>query len=108
MAETVALGVPPPYEGFTAMPLGGSWRPGRSGKVLADADPWSGEILAEIPLADTGDLDEAVTVAQQAQREWAAWSPASRADVMLAAAAVMRDRRREITDWLTHETGATV
>lgn len=90
------------------MPLGGVWRPGRSGKVLADADPWSGEILTEIPLADTGDLDEAVTAAQQAQREWAAWSPASRADVTLAAAAVMRDRRREITDWLTHETGATV
>jgi aldehyde dehydrogenase (NAD+) len=75
---------------------------------VADTDPWSGEILTEIPLADRRDLDEAVTAAQQAQREWAARSPAHRADVMLAAAAVLQDRRREITGWLTRETGATV
>jgi aldehyde dehydrogenase (NAD+) len=108
MATTGPLAAPPRYEGFTTMPLAGVWRPGSSGKTAADADPWSGEILTEILLADTGDLDEAVTAAQRMQQEWAAWSPASRAEVMLAAAAVTRDRRREITDWLIQETGAPV
>ena len=108
MAATAARGAPPRYESFTTMPLGGAWRPGSSGKTAADTDPWSGEILTELPLADAGDLDEAVITAEQAQREWAARSPASRADIMLAAAAVMQDRRLEITDWLIHETGATV
>jgi aldehyde dehydrogenase (NAD+) len=108
MGATVVPGAPPRYEGFTAMPLGGVWRAGRIGKILADADPWNGEILTEIPLADAGDLDEAVAAAQQAQREWAARSSASRADIMLAAATVTQDRRREISDWLIHETGATV
>jgi aldehyde dehydrogenase (NAD+) len=90
------------------MPLGGAWRPGSSGKTTADTDPWSGAILTEIPLAGVGDLDEAVIAAEQAQRVWAVRSPASRADIMLAAAAVMQDRRLEIIDWLVHETGATV
>jgi aldehyde dehydrogenase (NAD+) len=108
MAATATPTAPPHYEGFTTMPLAGVWRPGNSGKTAADTDPWSGEILTEIPLADPGDLDEAVRAAQRVQQEWATRSPASRADVMLAAAAVTRDRRREITDWLIHETGTTV
>jgi aldehyde dehydrogenase (NAD+) len=108
MAATATSAAPPRYESFTTMPLAGVWRPGSSRKTASDADPWSGEILTEIPLADPGDLDEAVTAARRVQQEWAARSPASRAEVMLAAAAVTRDRRREITDWLIHETGATV
>ena len=94
------------YEGFAAMPLGGRWRLGSSGKTAADTDPWNGAVLAEIPLASTGDLDEAFTAAARAQRDWAAQRPAHRAEVMLAAAAVMQDRKAEITGWLIRETGA--
>jgi aldehyde dehydrogenase (NAD+) len=94
------------YEGFGTMPLAGRWRPGRSGKVAKDTDPWSGETLAEIPMADAADLDEALIAAERAQRDWAAQSPARRAEVMLAAAGVMQARKAEITGWLIHETGA--
>jgi aldehyde dehydrogenase (NAD+) len=93
------------YEGFGTMPLAGRWRPGRSGKVAKDTDPWSGQTLAEIPMAHACDLDEALIAAERAQREWAARSPAQRAEVMLAAAAVMDARKAEITGWLIHETG---
>ena len=102
-------GAPAPqrYEGFGTMPLAGRWRPGRSGKVAKDTDPWSGETLAEIPMADAADLDEALIAAERAQRDWAAQSPARRAEVMLAAAGVMQARKAEITGWLIHETGGT-
>jgi len=96
------------YEGFAAMSVGGRWRLGSSGKTAADVDPWNGAVLAEIPLASTGDLDEAFTAAARAQRDWAAQPPARRAEVMLAAAALMQDRKAEITGWLTRETGAPV
>ncbi len=96
------------YEGFAAMPLGGRWRPGSSGKTAADTDPWNGAMLAEIPLASAGDLDEACTAAARAQRDWAAQPPARRAEVMLTAAALMQDRKAEITGWLIRETGAPV
>jgi aldehyde dehydrogenase (NAD+) len=108
MPATAARGVPPRYQNFSAMPLGGAWRAGSSAKTVADTDPWSGEILTEIPLADADDLDVAVIAAQHAQRDWAGRSPADRADVMLAAAAVLQDRRPEIIDWLIHETGVTI
>jgi aldehyde dehydrogenase (NAD+) len=87
------------------MPLAGEWRPGSSGKIVADTDPWSGDTLAEIPLASTEDLDEAMATAQRAQREWAEQPPADRAEVMLAAAEVVRARWAEITGWLIHEAG---
>lgn len=96
------------YEGFVAMPLGGRWRPGTSGKTAADTDPWNGAVLAEIPLASTADLDEAFTAATRAQQDWAAQPPARRAEVMLTAAALMQERKAEITGWLIRETGAPV
>jgi aldehyde dehydrogenase (NAD+) len=105
MAGSGTHAAPPPYQGIGAMPLAGEWRPGSSGKIAADTDPWSGDTLAEIPLASTEDLDDAMEAARLAQCEWAAQTPADRAEVMLAAAEVVRARWAEITGWLIHETG---
>jgi aldehyde dehydrogenase (NAD+) len=82
------------------MPIGGSWRAGRAGKTRTDSNPWSGDTLAEIPLASADDLDEAFAAAQRAQRAWAAQPPAERAAVMLAAADVMVARKDEISGFL--------
>src|SRR5438105_6599481 len=106
MAGSGTHAAPPPYQGIGTMPLAGEWRPGSSGKIAADTDPWSGDTLAEIPLAGTEDLDDAMEAARLAQWEWAAQTPADRAEVMLAAAEVVRARWAEITGWLIHETGA--
>ena len=75
--------------------------------VAADTDPWTGEILAEIPMADAADLDEALAAVEGAQREWAAAPPARRAEVMLAAAEVLQAREAEVISWLICETGGT-
>ena len=105
MATSGEWVTPARYDGFDTMPLGGRWRAGRSGRIAVDTDPWSGRALAEIPLADVGDLYRAFVAALQAQRCWAAQSPAYRADIMLSAAAVVQHRRAEIVDWLVRETG---
>jgi aldehyde dehydrogenase (NAD+) len=107
-AALATISAPPRYDGFDVMPLGGEWRSGRSGETRADRDPWSGETLAEIPLADSADLDEAYTSARDAQRDWAAQPPAARAAVMRAAADVLEARKEEVVDWLVHESGGTV
>src|SRR3984885_7198688 len=96
---------PARYGGFATMPLGGRWRAGSSGRIAVDTDPWSGQALAEIPLADTCDLDRAFAAARETQCRWAAQSPAYLAEIMLSAAAVVEHRRAEIVDWLIHETG---
>ncbi len=106
MATSGEWVAPARYDGFDTMPLGGRWRAGRSGRIAVDTDPWSGGSLAEIPLADVGDLCRALAAAPSAQRCWAAQSPACRAEIMLSAAAVVQHRRAEIVDWLVRETGS--
>ena len=96
------------YEGLDAMPIGGVWRTGSSGHAAADQDPWTGETLLEITLANVADLDLAFSAAHAAQREWAAAPPGRRADVMRAAAEVMLSRKDEYVRWLVHEVGGTV
>jgi hypothetical protein len=49
---TGAVSAPARYEDFDLMPPAGDWRAGRSGDTRADTDPWSGESLAEFPLAE--------------------------------------------------------
>lgn len=87
--------------------IAGEWRPGRSGTTAADVDPFTGDTIAEIALADLADLDEAYRVAQSAQADWAASLPMERASVMNRAVDVMEQRKDEIIDWLIREAGST-
>jgi aldehyde dehydrogenase (NAD+) len=57
------------YPDFTTMLIAGQWRAGRAGRAAPDADPWSGQVITEIPLADAADLDEAFGAAAAAQRD---------------------------------------
>src|SRR5690349_17241234 len=98
---------PLPYSGFGTMPIGGAWRTGRSGKLLVDSDPYTGKTLAEIPLADARDVDDAYRAAERAQPAWAAALPQDRRDVLERAAHIFEWRREEIVDWLIKEAGST-
>ena len=99
---------PTPYGGFDRMSIAGTWRRGRSGKLERDTDPWSGDTLVEIELADRNDLDDAFVAAQRAQKDWAARTPNDRADVMRRAAEIMVARKPEIMSWIVHEGGGTL
>lgn len=96
-----------PYTGFDLMPLAYQWRPGSAGRLLTDSDPYSGEVLTEIPLAGTGDVDLAYDAAREAQRAWARTAPEQRAAVFQRAADIVMKRADELADWLTREIGAT-
>lgn len=104
MAVTV---MPATYTGFDQMPIAGRWRAGASGTTRQDTDPYTGEVLTEIPQADTDDLDEAYRVAQQAQVEWAGRPAEERAEVLRRAARILAERAEELGDWLRREAGAT-
>jgi aldehyde dehydrogenase (NAD+) len=99
---------PAAYEGFGAAVIAGEWREGRGEQVSADLDPYSGETLLELKLANAADLDDAFQAAREAQRDWARRPPASRAAVMRAAADVLAARKQEVVDWLVRESGGTL
>lgn len=110
MTETMApqMSAPERYGGLDVMPIAGTWRGGSAGRIGADLDPWSGDTLVEIPLADAEDVNEAYRLAHEAQPAWAAQPPAARAEVLRAAAAIFEARRSEIVDWVVRESGGTV
>ena len=102
----MASETPARYDSFDRMPIAGTWRAGSSGKSATDTDPYTGETLTEIGLADADDLDAAYTAAQEAQHDWAARLPGERAAVMRRAAQILEDREQEVVDWLIRESGA--
>jgi hypothetical protein len=46
------------YTGFDRLPIGGEWRRGKT-HLLQDHDPYTGEVILEIPQGDRNDLDDA-------------------------------------------------
>jgi aldehyde dehydrogenase (NAD+) len=97
---------PQPYSGFDRLPIGGEWRKGKM-RPLKDIDPYTDEVLLEIPQADRGDLDDAYAAAARAQTTWAQEPASTRGEVFRVAAHVMETRRDEIVSWLIHESGST-
>ena len=98
---------PTRYSGFTGQYIAGAWRPGKQGSIETDTDPFSGETLAEIVMANQSDLDEAYQAAAKAQIEWARRLPSERAAVLIRSAAIMQERHQEMVDWLIRESGST-
>jgi aldehyde dehydrogenase (NAD+) len=98
---------PAPYKDVMTLLIGGVWRAGNAGKVAQDMDPYSGEKLAEIALADERDVDEAYRTAERAQRGWAGVGPQERRALLERAARLVELRKQEIVNWLIRESGST-
>jgi len=98
---------PTRYDNIGRMLISGMWRPGRSTTVAQDTDPYSGERLIEIALANAQDVDDAYYTAERAQPAWAAVLPQERRAVLERAARILRQRKAEVVDWLIHESGST-
>lgn len=95
------------YSGFDGQYINGHWRSGHRSRTLKDTDPYTGDDVAEIALADQSDLDEAYQSAAKAQPAWANALPAERAQVLHRCADLIERRREEILDWLIREAGST-
>jgi aldehyde dehydrogenase (NAD+) len=68
-------------------------------------NPHTGQIQATVPVGGAADIDRAVQSARAAFPSWRAWSPASRRDVLLRLAGLIRDRGQQLADITTHEMG---
>ncbi|MFJ3121211.1 aldehyde dehydrogenase family protein [Pseudomonas protegens] len=95
------------YPVFGQQFIAGVWCNGRDSAVLQVNNPFDGSLLSEIVQADSKDLDEAYQKAAEAQKKWAATSPAERAAVLHRVVQIFDQRREEIIDWLIRESGST-
>jgi aldehyde dehydrogenase (NAD+) len=96
-----------PYTDFHQQFIAGEWRRGRSSKVNRDINPYTGEVLIEIPQASADDLNDAYLAAEKAHGAWAAALPGERAEIMRRVARIMEQRRDEIIGWIVRESGGS-
>jgi benzaldehyde dehydrogenase (NAD) len=76
------------------------------GGTLQTLEPATGEVLAEVGLANQGDVEQAARAAAAAQPAWAARTGPERAALIRRAARVLEDNHEEFETWLVREGGA--
>lgn len=83
--------------------IGGEWR--KTPDDMPVINPATEAEIARLPRARISDLDDALAAAQDGFRIWRRTAPRDRADIMLKAARILRDRQEEIAQSITAEHG---
>ena len=83
--------------------IDGQWR--KADDDLPVVNPATEEEIGRLPHATEKDLDDALNAAEKGFRTWSAAAPVDRANVLMKAAALMRERQEEIAHAITSEHG---
>ncbi len=86
--------------------IGGHWRVPK--EHLPILNPADGAQIGLLPVADQGDLDDALTAAQQGFEVWRQTAPVERSRIMLRAAQLLRDRQEQIAQSIAMELGKPI
>ena len=86
--------------------IGGGWR--KSAESLPVLNPADEREIGRVPVATRSDLDAALAAAADGFKVWSRTSPARRAEVILKAAALMRERIESIAYAITLEHGKPI
>src|ERR1700739_4690204 len=87
--------------------IAGVWKEGTSSKVIADRNPFNGQLIAEFRLAGADDIDAAYRSAAQAQKQWAEINAFEKRDILENAIAYVAQHEAEITDIIIDELVGT-
>src|ERR1700720_1246250 len=85
--------------------IGGEWKSADGQPVLNPADE---SVIGVVPHAGRADLDAALAAAESGFHAWRKTSPAKRADIILKAAALVRQRVEEMAVAMTLEQGKPI
>ena len=84
--------------------INGEWR--KTASDLPVLNPATEEVIGRLAHATTSDLDDALDAAEKGFTTWSRTAPVHRANVLLKAAAIMRERQEEIATAITQEHGS--
>ena len=85
--------------------IGGEWRSRDGQPVINPADE---SILGTVPHATRADLDDALAAAEEGFKVWSRTSPAKRAEIILGAARLCRERVEDMAVAMTLEQGKPI
>ncbi len=85
--------------------IDGQYIEDKAGDVIEVIYPATGEIIAKLYAATPGIVDQALSSAKRAQKEWAGWTASDRGRVLRRAADIMRERNHDLSVLETYDTG---
>ncbi len=85
--------------------IDGKWRRGEGRDTHKVVNPATGETLAELPLATSADLDEALAATARGFATWRKTDVNERAGILHKVAGLIRERAEDIAVLLTTEQG---
>ncbi len=88
--------------------VGDSWRPGAADGVHLHRYAATGEVQAEVGMAGSDDVDDAVAAARAAQPAWAALGPAARCAILDRLASLLDAHREEASALAALDNGTPV
>ncbi len=88
--------------------INGAHVKGTSGRFSDVFNPATGNVQAKVPLASTEEVEQAVTIAAQAQVAWAAVNPQRRARVMMKLVDLINRDMDKLAEALSREHGKTL
>ena len=83
--------------------INGEWR--KTVRDIPVLNPATEDVIGRLPHAEISDLDDALESAATGFKVWSQVAPCERANVLLKAAAIMRERQEEIATAITAEHG---
>jgi len=83
--------------------IGGAWR--ETPDTQPVTNPATGETIGALPVARRSDLDDALDAARAGFRIWSRTAPRARADTLMRAAALLRERIEPVARDITMEHG---
>jgi len=88
--------------------IGGKWVASTSEKVEPVYNPATGEVIAEVPLSTTAELDKAVQVADKAFQDWRKKPVPQRARILFAYQQLLVEHWDELAELITTENGKSL
>jgi malonate-semialdehyde dehydrogenase (acetylating)/methylmalonate-semialdehyde dehydrogenase len=85
--------------------VGGSWVEPEASERIDVTNPATGEVLAEVPLSGTSDVDAAVRAAREAFPGWRATPPLERARACFELKYLLEERKDELALLVTRDNG---
>ena len=85
--------------------INGQYVEDKNGSPIDVVYPATGEVIARVYEATSNVIDNAITSAKSAQTAWAKLSGTERGRILLRAAAIIRERNRDLSILETYDTG---
>jgi aldehyde dehydrogenase (NAD+) len=85
--------------------IDGQDRPAADAGVFDKLDPATGRPICQVARSRAADVQAAVQAARRAQPRWAAMTVVRRGDILRQIAMLLRERRSEVADLVSRETG---